>query len=191
MLLQVYLLWVGVKGRYIWLWMQRSTGSHSCPLVWGAHHEAAGHGAHGWVVRGHPGAGVDQQVAADGTRVCNLALADWGAAHASPCLAQLVDLVHNTAYVTGPVLMQAGRHWQWDGGGRYSNIWWGVCVRELPGPVCPWRGLLEAIRHGWGSCTPSLGKRLWACKPLGVLQTRELSSIRYVAQILSHSLLCK
>lgn len=28
------------------------------------------------VVTGHPGAGVDQQVAADGARVCDLALTD-------------------------------------------------------------------------------------------------------------------
>lgn len=111
-------------------------------------------------MRGHPRAGVDQQVTADGTRVCNLALTDRGGAHASPCLAQLVDLVHNAAQVTGPVLMQAGCHGQWDGGGRYSYIWWGVCVRELPWSVCPRRGLLEAVRYGRRSCTHSLGEGL-------------------------------
>lgn len=111
-------------------------------------------------MRGHPRAGVDQQVAADGARVCDLALTDRGGAHASPRLAQLVDLVHNAAQVTRPVLVQAGCHGQWDGGGRYSYIWWGVCVRELPGPICPCWGLLEAVRHSRRSCTHNLGKRL-------------------------------
>lgn len=46
---------------------------------------------------GHPRAGVDQQVAADGAGVRDLALTDGGGAHAGPCLAQLVDLVHNAA----------------------------------------------------------------------------------------------
>lgn len=87
--------------------------------------------------------------------------------------------------------MQAGRHGQWDGGGRYSYIWWGVCVGELPGSVCPGRGLLEAVRHGGGSRAHGLGEGLRTNEALGVLQARKLGSIGYVAQILSHSLLCE
>lgn len=56
--------------------MESSTGSLSCCFVWGSHHEAAGHVAQSRVVRGHPGAGVDQQVAADGAGVSDLALTD-------------------------------------------------------------------------------------------------------------------
>lgn len=114
------------------------------------------------MVTGHPGAGVDQKVAADGAGVRDLALADGGGAHTGPCLAQLVDLVHDAAQVTRPVLMQAGRHGQWDGRGRYSYIWWGVCVGELPGPVRPRRGLLEAVGRGLRPRARSLGEGLWA-----------------------------
>ena len=125
-----------------------------------SHHEAAGDTAQSWVMRGHPGASIDQQVAADGAGVCNLALTDRRGAYASPSLAQLVDLVHNATQVTRPVLMQAGCHGQWDGGGRYCYIWWSVCIRELPRPILSWRGLLETIRHGRRACTHSLGNGL-------------------------------
>lgn len=140
-------------------------------------------------MRGHPGAGVNKQVAADGAGVGDLALTDRGGAHSSPCLAQLVDLVHDAAQVTGTVLVQAGCHGQRDGGGRYSYIWWGVCVRELPGPVSSRWGLLEVTGHGRSSCSHSLGKGLRANESLGVLHAGKLGCIRHEAQILSHSLL--
>lgn len=171
--------------------MESRIGSASCGFVLGAHHEAAGHGAQGRVVRGHPGAGVDEQVAADGARVRDLALADRGVAHTSPCLAQLVDLVHDAAEVTLPVRMQAGRHGQWDGGGRYGYIWWHIGIGELPGPVCPRRGLLEAVGHGWRPRARSLGDGLRATQTMRVLYARRLSSIRHVAQVMSRSLLCE
>lgn len=126
-------------------------------------------------MRGHPGAGVDQQVAADGAGVSDLALTDRGGAHAGPSLAQLVDLVHDAAQVARPVLVQAGCHGQWDGGGRYSYIWWGVCVGELPGPVRSGWGLLEAVRR---PCSSGLGEVLGAHQTLGVLQAGKLSSVR-------------
>lgn len=167
--------------------MQRHTGVLSRRFVWGSHHEA---GAHTRVMRGNPGAGVDQQVAADWAGVCDLALADRGAAHAGPRLAQLVDLVHDAAQVAGPVLMQTGRHGQRDGGGRYSYVRRGVCIGELSGSVCARRRLLlKAVGHGRRSCTHSLGMGLRAHQALGVLQVQKRSPIRHVSQILSHALL--
>lgn len=97
-----------------------------------SHHEAAGAVAQSRVLRRHSRAGVDQQVAANGAGVCDLALADRCGAHAGPSLAQLVDLVHNTAQVTGTVLMQTSRHGQRYGGGRYGYIWRGVHIWQLP-----------------------------------------------------------
>lgn len=113
------------------------------------------------MVHGHPGAGVDKQVAADGAGVGNLALAHRGGAHAGSRLAELVYLVNNTAQVTGPVLVQAGRHGQWDGGGRYGNVWRGICVWQLPGPAGTRRGLLlEAVGGSGRPCTHRQGKGL-------------------------------
>lgn len=140
--------------------MESSSGSLSCSFVCRPHHEEAGHRAQGWIVSGHPGAGTDEQVAADGAGVCNLALTNGGGTHASPSLAQLVDLVHDTAQVTTPILVQTGRHGQRNGGGRYSNVWWGICVRKLPWSITTQWGLLEASGCNRGSCTCRLGKRL-------------------------------
>lgn len=108
---------------------------------------------------GHPGAGVDQQVAADRAGVGDLALADGGGAHTGPCLTQLVDLVHDAAQVTRPVLVQASRHGQRDGGGRYSYIWWGVGIWGLPEPIRPRRGLLKAIGLKCRACSLGGGLR--------------------------------
>lgn len=157
--------------------VEHSAGSLSGGFVRVAHHEAAGDAAHSCMLGGHPGAGADQLVAADGAGVGYLTLADGGGARAGAGLAQLVDLVHDAAKVSGPVLVQAGGHGQRDGRGRYSYIWWSVCVRELPWSVLSRRGLLEAVRHRLGADQ--------------LLQTLKLSSIGGVAQVLSHSLLCQ
>lgn len=113
-------------------------------------------------MRGHPGAGTDEQVTADGARVSNLALAHRSAAHSSSCLAELIDLEHNAAQVARPVLVQTGCHGQWDGGGRYSNIWWSVSIRQLPGPIRALHGQLlkRGIGGGGRSCTGSLREGL-------------------------------
>lgn len=63
----------------------------------------------------HPRACVDELVAADGTGVGDLSFTHGGRAHASPSLAELVDLIDDAAQVTGPVLVQAGSHRQRDG----------------------------------------------------------------------------
>lgn len=69
----------------------------------------------GHVVGGHPGAGMDQQVPADGAGVRYLSLTDRGRAEASPGLAELVDLVHDAAQVGRSVLVQAGSHGERNG----------------------------------------------------------------------------
>ena len=66
-------------------------------------------------VQRRPGAGVDEQAAADGAGVGDLALAHRRGAHARARLAELVDLVHDAIEVSVPVLVLTARHRQWDG----------------------------------------------------------------------------
>lgn len=62
-------------------------------------------------VHGHPGAGVDEQVAADGAWVSDLALTHGcGPGTLGPSLAELVNLVHNCAQISLAALVQSASH---------------------------------------------------------------------------------
>lgn len=68
-------------------------------------------GSGGVARHGHSGAGADEQVAADGAGVGNLALAHGGGSWClGPSLAELVDLVHEGAQVRVAALVQPGGH---------------------------------------------------------------------------------
>lgn len=67
------------------------------------------------VMGAHPRARVDELVSANRAGVGNLSFAHGGRAHASPSLAELVNLIDDAAQVTGPVLVQAGSHGQRNG----------------------------------------------------------------------------
>lgn len=88
-------------------------GTHDAVGVWG---QAGGAGVGVRVaVHGHPGAGVVEEVAADGAGVGNLALAHRGGTHSGPSLAELIDLVHDAAQVWLVALVQASSHGERNG----------------------------------------------------------------------------
>lgn len=140
-----------------------------------------------------PGTGVDEEVTADGAGVGDLPLAHRGGAQSSPSLAELVDLVYDAAQVGArPVVVQAGRHGQRDGGGRYSYVWRDVCVWQLPGAVGgAWLGLQGIGSRGRArDGTGGLGELLRWGEALGMLQTGwlGLGHIRQVSQALGERL---
>lgn len=62
-------------------------------------------------VHGHPGAGIDEQVATNGAGVSYLALTHGcGPGALGPSLAELVDLVHNGAQIRLAALVQGASH---------------------------------------------------------------------------------
>ena len=81
------------------------------------HEAGGGHRVVAVVVEhGDSGAGVDEQVAADGARVGDLALAHGsGPGPLRPGLAELVDLVHDAAQVGLPALVQPACHGERNG----------------------------------------------------------------------------
>lgn len=89
-------------------------GTHDAVGVWG---QAGGAGVGVRVaVHGHPGAGVVEEVAADGAGVGNLALTHGGGSSPlGPGLAELVYLVHDAAQVWLVALVQASSHGERNG----------------------------------------------------------------------------
>lgn len=144
----------------------RVQGEVNRALVWTCCHMEAWHGAGNRGV-GHSGAGVDQQVTADGAGVGDLALTHRSTTQAGPGLAQLVYLEDYTAQVSSSALVQAARHGQGDGGGGYRHIGRRICIRQFARSKRPeWR-LLNSVAHESSCCRgfrerASWGSLLWS-----------------------------